>query len=63
MKQFKLTGANEETIKRIEKFLKEIKFEETVKEVVQESLLFNIPWDETQTFKRYNEMIKNDKRT
>ncbi len=52
MKYFKVVGGNKELIKLIENFLEKEDFEEQMKEIIFESARLDIPYEETQAFKK-----------
>ena len=53
MKYFKLEGGNNKTQKVIEDYLDKVKFEENMLKIVNESVIFDKPFEETHTYKRY----------
>lgn len=58
MKRFKVVGKNKKAVILVEEFLEKINFEEAIKEMISESELYWIPWEETQALKNFRRAIK-----
>ena len=58
MKFLKLTGGNKESRDFAEKFLDKIGFEKDMHQIAVESLMFEIPFEETGAYKKFIEKHK-----